>query len=272
MERMKSEIKKEHDFLSPIILNGHSDNGQTLKPPEITILSPRDVFDSINYVKTSHIDIKCTILDPWYNKGFGGVRDDYTSYILSILNVLAQFSEHIFLWGFPEIVAVFVDKLPPSLKLVSWLTWYYKNTPSVIKGWRSSQNACLHLSQPGAKLYPENFMNDDQKLRSQEKKMRFFPGPTSVIEVPLLVGFVGKDEQTGHPSQKPVAVIEKLVLMSTQAGDTVFDPMCGSGTTGAVAALHDRKALLSDVSEEYTALTEKRLHLSRSTHINSILT
>jgi DNA modification methylase len=47
----------------------------------------------------------------------------------------------------------------------------------------------------------------------------------------LLIGFVGKNEQTGHPAQKPVAVYDKLIRMVTVADDLIFDPMCGSGTT-----------------------------------------
>ena len=36
-----------------------------------------------------------------------------------------------------------------------------------------------------------------------------------MIESPLLVGFVGKEEQTGHPAQKPIAVYDRLIRMST---------------------------------------------------------
>jgi hypothetical protein len=52
----------------------------------------------------------------------------------------------------------------------------YKNNSSVIRGWRSSQQACLHLSKPKAKLHPENFFNEIQKAKYQQQ-MRFIPGP-----------------------------------------------------------------------------------------------
>jgi hypothetical protein len=53
-----------------------------------------------------------------------------------------------------------------GVALVAWLTWYYKNCPSVIRGWRSAQLTCLHLSKLGAPLYPEHFLNEAQeKLR-----------------------------------------------------------------------------------------------------------
>ena len=63
------------------------------------------------------------------------------------------------------------------------------------------------------------------------------PGPASVIETPLLVGWCGKKEQTGHPSQKPIKSLEPLILMTTKEGDVVLDPMCGSGTLNVEASL-----------------------------------
>ena len=84
-----------------------------------------------------------------------------------------------------------------------------------------------------------------------------------MIEVPLNVGFVGKNEQVGHPAQKPIKVIEPLILMSTVQGDTVLDPMCGSGTTGVVSRNLGRRSIVCDASDEYTSMTEKRLGLHR---------
>jgi site-specific DNA-methyltransferase (adenine-specific) len=89
------------------------------------------------------------------------------------------------------------------------------------------------------------------------------PGPTSVIEEALLVGFCGRKEQTGHPAQKPVAVFKQLILMATAPDDLVIDPMSGSGTTGVAALELDRRAILCDASEEYTQIAEGRLGVLR---------
>lgn len=223
------------------------------------ILPPMDVFESIELIELAGIKPRVTMLDPWYNKGFGEKRDDYNDFIISILEALVGISDHVFLWGFPEIVAQYFNRIPTEYKLVAWLTWYYKNNPSVIRGWRSSQNTCLHLSQGDATLYPEHFLNDVQKEKLRDGKLRYIPGPTSVIEAALLVGFVGKNEQTGHPSQKPLKVYEQLFFMTTRKEDLIYDPMCGSGTTGAFALKHNRTAILSDINAEYISIVESRL-------------
>ena len=236
----------------------------------VVILPPMDVFESIEWIKLAGIKPRVAMLDPWYNKGFGEIRDDYNDFVVSILEALIGLSDHVFLWGFPEIIAQYFNRIPTEYKLVAWLTWYYKNNPSVIRGWRSSQNACLHLSQGDAKLYPEHFLNDVQKEKLRKGKLRYMPGPTSVIEASLLVGFVGRNEQTGHPSQKPLKVYEPLFFMTTKEGDLIYDPMCGSGTAGAFALKHNRAAILSDINEEYIAMVESRL-LEKRIHSNGAL-
>lgn len=207
---------------------------------------------------------KVIMLDPWYNKGFGGVRDDYDEWLAMLIAVSGNIAEHVFVWGFAEIIWRQLNLLPAGLKLVTWLTWYYKNCPSVIRGWRSAQYTCLHLAKPEPRLYPEHFLNSAQIAKQNEGKLRYMPGPPSVIDVPLNIGFVGRAEQCGHPSQKPEKVYEPLVLMTTKPGDLVLDPMCGSGTTGAVCAQLGRRAVLCDLSEEYTAMTEARLGIKRA--------
>lgn len=223
---------------------------------EIEIRRAADVLETLSSVSRR---VDCTILDPWYNKGVGGFREDYDQWLNEVILEAAKISDHIFVWGFPEIIAYQVSKIPKSHRLVAWLTWYYKNCPSVIRGWRSAQNTCLHLAREDAKTYPEHFLSDVQLEKLRAGKMRFVPGPPSVIEAPLNVGFVGKDEQTGHPAQKPLSVIEPLILMSTKMNGLVLDPMCGSGTTGEASLRLGRRAILCDESEEWLKVTSDRI-------------
>jgi len=227
---------------------------------DVVILPPQDVFETLRQMKQP---VTATILDPWYNKGVGGVVPNYYEWLYEVVDATARVSEHIFLWGFPEIVYKVLDHLPEGFALLAWLTWYYKNCPSVIRGWRSAQLACLHIARRKAKIYPEHFLNEAQLAKQKEGKLRYLPGPPSVIETSLLVGFVGRNEQTGHPAQKPIKSIEPLILMSTTEGDLVLDPMCGSGTTGEVCQQLGRRAILCDASEDYVRLAEKRLGVTR---------
>lgn len=236
-----------------------------LEKERIIILPPMDAFQSISIVKDAGIQVDCTMLDPWYNKGLGGELPsvEYDAFIERLLNETAAFSSLLYLWGFPEIVGPYVRFAPKGFYMAAWLTWFYKNCPSVIRGWRSSQNACLQFMKKGRKLYPEHFLNDEQLERFKTGKIRFVPGPSSVIESPLIIGFVGKKEQTGHPSQKPEAVFDKLILMATQEDDVIFDPMAGSGTSAATAKKLNRKCIVCDSSEKYICMMEKRLGIKR---------
>ncbi len=122
---------------------------------------------------------------------------------------------------------------------------------------------CLHLTTPKAVMHVENFLNDVQREKLDKGKLLFIPGPPSVIEESLLCGFVGRNEQTGHPSQKPVSVIEKTLLMATARGELAIDLMSGSGTTGDACMANERFAILCDISEEYTRIAEERLGVAR---------
>ena len=238
----------------------------------IRVLNPQDVFKTLDAIDEH---ITTTILDPWYNRGVGGARDDYDQWLRDVVAKTARISDHIFVWGFPDIVCRVLTSLPEGVSLVAWLTWYYKNCPSVIRGWRSAQYTCLHLSHEKAPVYPEHFMNDTQLEKMKQGKMRFVPGPPTVLEVPLdiptdipnpptvlevplNIGWVGKKEQTGHPAQKPEKVIEPLIRMTTKEGDTILDPMCGAGTTGIVCANLGRKAILSDIDGYWVNVTRWR--------------
>lgn len=227
-------------------------------PPtsSIQFLEPRDVFETLAAV---NVDVTATVLDPWYNRGVGGVDPGYDDWMRKLVRTALEISPHIYLWGFPDIVYKALDDLPAGTELVAWLTWYYKNCPSVIRGWRSAQYTCLHIARKNAKLYPEHFLNDAQKKLKAEGKLRYMPGPPTVIEAALNIGFVGRHEQTGHPSQKPISVMSPLIEMVTKPGDIVLDPMCGSGTTGIAAHRLGRSSILCDASPGYLDIARKRV-------------
>lgn len=62
-----------------------------------------------------------------------------------------------------------------------------------------------------------------------------------------------------HPTQKPIALLEKIILASTDENDLVLDPFNGSGTTGIVASRLKRKYIGIDKKKDYLDLTIRRL-------------
>ena len=66
-------------------------------------------------------------------------------------------------------------------------------------------------------------------------------------------------ERTGYPTQKPEALLERIVLASSNPGDIVADFFCGSGTTAAVAARFGRRIVASDVTWRALHTTRNRL-------------
>lgn len=66
-------------------------------------------------------------------------------------------------------------------------------------------------------------------------------------------------ERLGYPTQKPEALLERIILCSSNDGDTVLDPFCGCGTTIAAAQKLGRNWIGIDVTHLATALVKHRL-------------
>jgi site-specific DNA-methyltransferase (adenine-specific) len=66
-------------------------------------------------------------------------------------------------------------------------------------------------------------------------------------------------EKTGYPTQKPLGVLERIIKVHTEPGDTVLDFFAGSGTTGEAAARLDRGFVLVDESPDAIATMRARL-------------
>jgi DNA modification methylase len=68
------------------------------------------------------------------------------------------------------------------------------------------------------------------------------------------------NERTGYPTQKPQALLERIILASSNPGDLVADFFCGSGTTSLVASQLDRRFIANDLSW-------RAIHTARTRHI-----
>jgi len=66
--------------------------------------------------------------------------------------------------------------------------------------------------------------------------------------------------QGKHPTQKPLALLERIIVSSTKENDLVLDPFNGSGTTGIAAMRHGRRYIGIDSEKKYLELTIKRYY------------
>ena len=78
----------------------------------------------------------------------------------------------------------------------------------------------------------------------------------------ITVPFWSMPENTEHPAQKPEKLIAKLILASSNEGDTVFDPFLGSGTTSVTAKKLGRNWLGVEREAEYCIWAEERLEMA----------
>ena len=100
------------------------------------------------------------------------------------------------------------------------------------KDWQEEADGNFRLT------YPSNFWDD--------------------ISIP----FWSMPENTDHPTQKPEKLYAKLILASSKAGDVVFDPFLGSGTSSVVAKKLGRNYCGIEMNQEYCLWTEKRLEMA----------
>ncbi|MCE5187508.1 MAG: site-specific DNA-methyltransferase [Planctomycetaceae bacterium] len=78
----------------------------------------------------------------------------------------------------------------------------------------------------------------------------------------ITVPFWSMPENTDHPTQKPEKLLAKIILASTNEGDVVLDPFCGSGTTSVVAKKLGREFIGIEQDRTYCCMAEKRLQMA----------
>lgn len=88
---------------------------------------------------------------------------------------------------------------------------------------------------------------------SQDQMHNFFECPSCM--------FPEKITSPKHPTQKPLELIEHLLLISSNPKDIVFDPFMGVGTTGEAALKNNRRFIGVDIDEKYVKASLKRLSI-----------
>lgn len=102
--------------------------------------------------------------------------------------------------------------------------------------------------------------SEDSKHYFDYKKMRDLNAGKQMKTVWKISTPNGEEKEFGkHPTQKPIALLERIILASTSEGDLIFDPFSGSSTTG-VASIHTRRKFVgTELESEFIDLSTTRL-------------
>ena len=250
--------------------------------------------DTIKILPTFDADsAQIIIADPPYNigKDFGNdsdkrPMDEYLlwceQWIKECLRVLKP-NGTMFIYGFSEILALILSKVPYNINR-RWIVWHYtnKNVPS-LNFWQRSHESIIVLWKSDKvfhrddirEAYTEGFLNGAAGKERKATKGRFSKGdkkttytahangalPRDVIKIPALAGGAGMNERVDHPTQKPLALCDKL-LRSCKQSDTdgyVLVPFAGSGSECLAAKNIGLPFVGIELNADYVKLINERL-------------
>ena len=136
------------------------------------------------------------------------------------------------------------------------LTYDYKGYKPHANGWAVSRERMERLDAEGRIHFPDN-PNGRIRLKRYLDEM---PGtPVGNVWDDIRPVQAQAAERLGYPTQKPVALLERILAASTNEGDTVLDPFCGCGTTIAAAQKMNRRWIGIDITPIATTLIQARL-------------
>lgn len=176
-------------------------------------------------------------------------------------------------------VKVLCDDLFGVEHFASEIVWRYRRWPAKTKNFQRVHDVLLRyvrepLGEPRFRQLYEPLAPSTLKTWGTRKQRAKFEGKRRVRSesmaeaspgTPLgdvweigIIAPVAK-ERTGYPTQKPKALLQRLIEALTEEGDLVLDPYVGSGTTIATAASLGRRAVGIDDGAEAVEVTGKRL-------------
>lgn len=175
-----------------------------------------------------------------------------------------------------------LDQVFGAERFRSEIIWYYRRWSHSKKGLQSAHQTILYYTKSDEFTFHEirteysPTTNVDQILQRRSRDasnksiyQRDDDGNTvpagekkgvplsDVWEIPALNPKA--KERVGYPTQKPLALLERVLRLASNPGDMVLDPFCGSGTTVVAATLLQRRAIGIDLSPEAIDLARGRL-------------
>ena len=173
-------------------------------------------------------------------------------------------------WHASHYIKVEMDKIFGYENFINDVVWCYKSGGASPSRYFSRKHENIFIYVKNRRKY--NFNPQKEKSYNRGMKAYRFAGVKEYqdeIGWHTLVGMkdyweidmVGRTsaERIGYPTQKPEALLERIILASSNEGDTVFDGFIGGGTTSAVAQRLNRRWIACDQSRVAVAVTAERL-------------
>ena len=185
----------------------------------------------------SMISMNKEILDAGVTKGF-----DYINVLDKL--VLLQDKINMYIWcnkaQLPLYLDYFVTKRKCSFDLIKWVKT--NPTPTFYNKYISDTEYCIYIRK-GGRCMPDSYEDGSTLYRA----------PMNVKDKKLY----------GHPTIKPLAIIEKLIRNSSNEGDLIYDPFYGSGTTAVACKKLCRKFIGSDITKRNYRIARHRVRTTK---------
>ena len=225
-----------------------------------------DALIELQNVPDGSVDL--IIADPPYNLGkdYGNNHDikgfdEYLEFSRTWLRLASSKLKpngtmYVFM-GFRFISYLF-DILDRDVRLFfnSWIVWHYTQGMGKTKGFSPRHDDVLMFTKSKEFVFNLDDIRVPQKYYRDRNNMRG-ANPGDVWEFSH-VHYCNENRQA-HPTQKPEGLIERMVLASSNEGDTVLDPFSGSGTTLRVCQQLSRSGVGIEINPDYVEATKQRL-------------
>lgn len=225
--------------------------------------------DAINALQTFASDsVDLVIADPPYNlgkdygnnhdlKGFEEYLEFSRSWLREAYRILKP-TGTIYVFMGVRFISYLYDMLDQELGMFfnSWITWHYTQGMGRTKGFSPRHDDILMFTKTEQFKFRLDSVRVPQKYFRKRNNMTG-ANPGDVWQFSHV--HYSNPERQAHPTQKPEALIERMVMASTDEGDLVVDPFAGSGTTLRVCQVLDRRAVGVELNPEYVRMIERRL-------------
>lgn len=297
--RVYSE-KQMNELLSEIQLDQETPNSSTekiLNPFYTSSYGNLYNMDAVEYMKTLQTDsVDLIFADPPYNikkaewDTFSSQKEyvEWSMIWIQEAHRILSNRGSLYICGYSEILADLKWAASSLFKGCKWLVWFYRNKGNLGNDWCRSHESILHFRKSEKFIFnideiriPYNEHTLKYPKRTQAQTSHFSNGkkndyvwepnplgakPKDVIEIPTISN--KSWEKTNHPTQKPIELLRKIILSSSNEDSLILDPFGGSGTTFAVAEAYQRKWIGTELHLPYCKIIKNRV--SDKAHIERI--